>query len=92
MLGIFGGALSPLTKNVVLTALVLTASLGADILPEESILYTEGEVARADRESVINCIRAFNVGLTDGVSDDHREHRLAVDGFLLMLRGYVAKN
>ena len=28
--------------------LVLTAILGADILPEESILYTEGEVARAD--------------------------------------------
>ena len=51
-----------------------------------------GEVAPADRESVISCIRAFNVGLTDGVSGDHREHRLAVDGFLLMLRGYVAKN
>ncbi len=51
-----------------------------------------GEVGPADREMVISLIRAFNVGLTDGLSGDHHEHRRAVDGFLLVLRGYVAKN
>lgn len=51
-----------------------------------------GEVARRDRPAIISCIRAFNVGLTDGLSGDQREHRRAVDGFLLLLRGYVAKN
>lgn len=51
-----------------------------------------GEVAEADRASVLSYIRAFNVGLTDGLSSDHREHRQALDGFMLMLRGYVAQN
>jgi TetR/AcrR family transcriptional regulator, repressor for uid operon len=51
-----------------------------------------GEVASADRESVLDFIRAFNIGLTDGLSSDHDEHRRAVDGLLLVLRGYVAKN
>ena len=51
-----------------------------------------GEVAPGDREMVISFIRAFNIGLTDGLSGDHDEHRRAVDGFLLALRGYVAKN
>lgn len=51
-----------------------------------------GEVAKRDRAAVISCISAFNVGLTDGLSGDHREHRQAVDGFMLMLRSYVAKN
>lgn len=51
-----------------------------------------GEVATADRDSLISFIRAFNIGLTDGLSADHSEHRQAVDGFLLMLAGYVAKN
>ena len=51
-----------------------------------------GEVAKRDREPVISYIRAFNIGLTDGLSGDHGEHRQAVDGFMLVLRGYVAKN
>jgi AcrR family transcriptional regulator len=50
-----------------------------------------GEVARRDRSAVLASIRAFNVGLTDGLSGDDRQHRQAVDGFLLMLRGYVAE-
>lgn len=49
-----------------------------------------GEIARADRKMVIAFIWAFNVGLTDGLSGDHREHRLAVDGMVSVLRGYVA--
>jgi len=51
-----------------------------------------GEVDKADREPLISLIRAFNIGLTDGLSADHREHRQAVDGFLLLLGGYVAEN
>lgn len=51
-----------------------------------------GEVATSDRDVMVSCIRAFNVGLTDGLSGDDREHRQAVDGFLLMVRGYVATN
>ncbi len=51
-----------------------------------------GEVAAADRDAVLGCIRAFNVGLTDGLSGDHREHRAAIDGFMLVLDGYVARN
>ncbi len=51
-----------------------------------------GEVRKRDREMMIRCIRAFNVGLTDGLSEDHVEHRRAIDGFLLVLRGYVAQN
>ena len=53
---------------------------------------TSGEVARADRARLISFIRAFNIGLTDGLSADHHEHRRAVDGFLMLLDGYVAKN
>ena len=51
-----------------------------------------GEVAPRDREPLIRYIRAFNVGLTDGLSGDHAQHRQAIDGFLLVLRGYVAQN
>ena len=51
-----------------------------------------GEVAVADRDKLISHIRAFNIGLTDGLSGDHEEHRRAVDGFLLVVRAYVAKN
>jgi AcrR family transcriptional regulator len=51
-----------------------------------------GEVDEADREELLSCIRAFNVGLTDGLSGDHREHRAAVDGFMLVIGGYVARN
>ena len=50
-----------------------------------------GEVDPADRDTLISFIRAFNVGLTDGLSADHREHRAAVDGFMLVLRGYVER-
>lgn len=48
-----------------------------------------GEVDPADRDRVVSYIRAFNVGLTDGLSADPEEHRRAVDGFMLVLRGYV---
>jgi len=50
-----------------------------------------GEVDAADRESLVTCIRAFNVGLTDELSGDHGAHRAAVDGFLLVVRGYVER-
>jgi AcrR family transcriptional regulator len=48
-----------------------------------------GSIDRADRDAIISYIRAFNVGLTDGLSSDSSEHRAAVDGFMLVLRGYV---
>lgn len=50
-----------------------------------------GEVDPADRDTLVSFIRAFNVGLTDGLSADHRAHRAAVDGLLLVLRGYVER-
>ena len=48
-----------------------------------------GEVAKSDRAAMISYIRAFTIGLTDGLSNDHREHRQALDGFMLVLRGGV---
>jgi AcrR family transcriptional regulator len=48
-----------------------------------------GVIERSEREAIVSCIRAFNVGLTDGLSADSREHRAAVDGFMSVLRGYV---
>ena len=49
---------------------------------------------RDTRENMrlISFIRAFNIGLTDGLSAELREHRRAVDGFLLLIDGYVARN
>ena len=38
---------------------------------------------------MISYIRAFTIGLTDGLSNDHKEHRQALDGFMLVLRGQV---
>lgn len=58
-----------------------------EAIVEEGI--RSGALARADREAIISYIRAFNVGLTDGLSADATEHRAAVDGFMLVLRGYV---
>ena len=51
-----------------------------------------GEVSATDRAKVLNHIHAFNIGLTDGLSGDHVAHRQAIDGFLLGVRAYVAKN
>ena len=49
-----------------------------------------GELRPADRAALISLISAFTIGLTDGLSADHTEHRQALDGFMLMLRSYVA--
>ncbi len=49
-----------------------------------------GEVDPSDRDRIVSYIRAFNVGLTDGLSADVHEHRRAVDGFMLVLRGYAS--
>ncbi|MDG2028994.1 MAG: TetR/AcrR family transcriptional regulator [Acidimicrobiales bacterium] len=49
-----------------------------------------GEVSKGDRAAMISYIRAFTIGLTDGLSNDHREHRQALDGFMFVLRGSVA--
>ncbi|MFT5203322.1 MAG: AcrR family transcriptional regulator [Candidatus Aldehydirespiratoraceae bacterium] len=48
-----------------------------------------GEIAKKDRAAVISYIRAFTIGLTDGLSNDHAEHRQALDGFILVLKGGV---
>lgn len=48
-----------------------------------------GEIKKADRARMISYIRAFTIGLTDGLSNDHTEHRQALDGFMLVLRGGV---
>ena len=77
----------------------LAAALGASDTRGEGFFeaivdcgIATGEVAKGDRKRLISFIRAFNIGLTDGLSADHREHRQAVDGFLLMVGGYVARN
>lgn len=46
-----------------------------------------GEVAKENRAAMISYIRAFTIGLTDGLSNDNREHRQALDGFMLVLHG-----
>jgi len=48
-----------------------------------------GEVDRSDRAAMISYIRAFTIGLTDGLSNDHKEHRQALDGFMLVLKGRI---
>lgn len=48
-----------------------------------------GELGQADRAAMISFIDAFTIGLTDGLSADHTEHRQAIDGFMLALRGWV---
>lgn len=51
-----------------------------------------GEIDAADQDRVLSFIRAFNIGLTDGLSGDHEQHRQAVDGLMLALRGMVSVN
>ncbi len=48
-----------------------------------------GELRRTDREAIINFIGAFTIGLTDGLSATPTAHRQALDGFMLVIRGYV---
>ena len=48
-----------------------------------------GEIASTDRDVMVRFISAFSVGLTDGLSGDHGQHREALDGFYRVLRGYV---
>lgn len=50
-----------------------------------------GEIKKADRAKMIAFIRAFTIGLTDGLSADHTVHRAAVDGLTLVLEGGVSK-
>ena len=50
-----------------------------------------GEIAKQDRAAVLAYIHAFTIGLTDGLSDDVREHRKALDGFKLVLEGGVSE-
>ena len=49
-----------------------------------------GELRRVDREAIVNFIGAFTIGLTDGLSGNPTEHRQALDGFMLVVRGYVS--
>lgn len=46
-----------------------------------------GEVTEADGEALRHFLRAISVGLTDGVSQDQSEHRLALDGLKFVLAG-----
>jgi AcrR family transcriptional regulator len=48
-----------------------------------------GELRRDDRAAIVNFIGAFTIGLTDGLSGNPVEHRQALDGFMLVVRGYV---
>ena len=48
-----------------------------------------GEIAAGDRAAMLAYIEAFTIGLTDGLSHDQRDHRQALDGFKLVLKGGI---
>ena len=48
-----------------------------------------GEIAPGDQAAVLAYIHAFTIGLTDGLSHDQRDHRQALDGFKLVLKGGI---
>ena len=48
-----------------------------------------GEIAAADRDAIFSFVQAFTVGLTDGLSNDNAQHRLAIDGMKALLKGKV---
>jgi AcrR family transcriptional regulator len=48
-----------------------------------------GEICQADRAAMLGLINAFTIGLTDGLSGDHAEHRHAIDGLMLAVRSRV---
>ena len=49
-----------------------------------------GEIAPGDREPMRHFLRVMAVGLTDGVSSDQGEHRMALDGLKFVLAGGMA--
>ena len=46
-----------------------------------------GEIDPADRDAATAFVRLALIGLTDGETTDHRGHRCAIDGVMLLLRG-----
>ena len=46
-----------------------------------------GEIDPADRDAATAFVRLALIGLTDGETIDHRGHRCAIDGVMLLLRG-----
>ena len=46
-----------------------------------------GEIAKADRVMASSYVRLVLVGLSDAVSNDNREHRIAIDGIMAALEG-----
>ncbi len=46
-----------------------------------------GEIDLADRDAATAFVRLALIGLTDGETIDHRGHRCAIDGVMLLLRG-----
>ncbi len=60
----------------------------------ESIVRTgveTGEIHPDNGPAVRAMIHAFTIGLTDGLSDDAVEHRNAIEGLKVVLRGMVAE-
>ena len=51
-----------------------------------------GEIDRSDGEALRHFLRAISVGLTDGVSHDQSEHRLALDGLRFVLAGGMSSS
>jgi AcrR family transcriptional regulator len=46
-----------------------------------------GEIDPADRDAATAFVRLALIGLTDGETIDHRGHRCAIDGVMMLLRG-----
>ena len=51
-----------------------------------------GEIRAADREMVGVLVRMLFAGLTDAVSSDTRQHRMAVDGIRALLEGRLVQS
>ena len=48
-----------------------------------------GETAPEDRDAIISFIRAFTIGLIDGMSHDPEQHQLALEGITALLEGRI---
>ncbi len=76
-----------------LKALRRRRRLGDDIVAElVDAGVATGEISRARRAEAAALVKAILIGLTDGVSDDLKEHRAAIEGVKALLQGDLITN
>jgi AcrR family transcriptional regulator len=76
----------------------LTAAWGSRVRAGDDVVtrmvatgIATGEIASADRAKATAYVRTTLVGLSDAVSNDNREHRIAIEGILGALHGTLFK-